>query len=34
VPLGAGGTLDFMYWTGYTGDTTNILFDVTGYFGH
>jgi hypothetical protein len=33
VPLASGGTLDFMYWTGRTGDTTNIIFDVTGYFG-
>ena len=33
VSLGSGGTLDFMYWTGSSADTINIIFDVTGYFG-
>ncbi len=32
VPLGAGGTLDAMYWSASTADTVNLLFDVTGYF--
>ena len=32
VPLGAGGTLDAMYWTGNSADTVNVIFDVTGYF--
>jgi hypothetical protein len=32
VPLASGGSLDFMYWTGNAANTTNILFDVTGYF--
>ena len=32
VSLASGGSLDFMYWTSNTADTTNILFDVTGYF--
>jgi len=33
-PRSAGGKLDFMYWTGSTSDTVNIIFDVTGYFSH
>ena len=32
VPLASGAKLDFMYWTAYTSDTVQILFDVTGYF--
>jgi hypothetical protein len=32
VSLASGGSLDFMYWTGNTANTTNILFDMTGYF--
>jgi len=32
VPVASGGSLDFMYWTGNTANTTNILFDLTGYF--
>ena len=32
VSLGAGGKLDAMYWTGSTSNTTQVLFDVTGYF--
>ena len=32
VSLASGGSLDFMYWTGNTANTTNIVFDVTGYF--
>ena len=32
VPLASGGKLDFMYWTSYTSDTVQIIFDVTGYF--
>jgi hypothetical protein len=32
VPLASGGNLDFMYWTGSTSDTIDIIFDVTGYF--
>ena len=32
VPLGAGGTLDAMYWTGNSADTVNVIFDVTRYF--
>jgi hypothetical protein len=32
VSLGAGGKLDAMYWTGNTANTTQLLFDVTGYF--
>ena len=33
VPLASGGKLDFMYWVSSAGPTTNVLFDVTGYFG-
>jgi hypothetical protein len=32
VPLAAGGKLDLMYWSSRTADTTNVIFDVTGYF--
>ena len=32
VALGAGGTLDAMYWSSSTADKVDILFDVTGYF--
>jgi hypothetical protein len=32
VPLASGGKLDLMYWNSKTTDTTNIIFDVTGYF--
>ncbi len=32
VSLGAGGKLDAMYWTGNAANTTQLLFDVTGYF--
>ena len=32
VSLASGGSLDLMYWTGNTANTTNILFDMTGYF--
>jgi hypothetical protein len=32
VSLGAGGKLDAMYWSGSTSNTTQVLFDVTGYF--
>jgi outer membrane protein assembly factor BamB len=32
VSLGAGGTLDAMYWTPSSADTVHLLFDVTGYF--
>jgi hypothetical protein len=32
VALGDGGKLDAMYWSGSTSNTTQVLFDVTGYF--
>jgi hypothetical protein len=32
VPLASGGKLDLMYWSSRTADTTNVIFDVTGYF--
>jgi outer membrane protein assembly factor BamB len=32
VPLASGGKLDLMYWSSKTTDTTNLIFDVTGYF--
>ena len=32
VPLAAGGKLDVMYWAGSTATTTQVIFDVTGYF--
>jgi len=32
VPLATGGKLDLMYWAAGTSDTTNVLFDVTGFF--
>jgi hypothetical protein len=32
ISLGAGGKLDAMYWSGSTSNTTQVLFDVTGYF--
>ena len=32
VQLAAGGNLDFMYWSGSTSATAQVLFDVTGYF--
>jgi hypothetical protein len=31
VPL-SGGHLDFMYWSGGAADTSQIIFDATGYF--
>jgi hypothetical protein len=34
VPLGVGGKLDAMYWTGRSGDTVNVILDVTGYFAN
>ena len=32
LPLGAGGTLDAMYWSPAIDATTHLVFDVTGYF--
>jgi outer membrane protein assembly factor BamB len=32
VPLASGGKLDLMYWSASKADTTNVIFDVTGYF--
>jgi hypothetical protein len=32
VSLGSGGKLDAMYWTANAANTTQVLFDVTGYF--
>jgi hypothetical protein len=34
VALASGGKLDAMYWTASSADKIDILFDVTGYFGH